>query len=495
MTPDRSVSSSGKTEARITYTLSAQHVYERLPVFLQNAVCSYVGWREARIRFDKVFQRLLAFLMESEKWTAAEIEAYQSEQLRRLIRHAYGTVPYYHDRMKNSGLGPDAVQKRSDLGNLPILTKEDVRYSLERLVSERVEKRSLIHRHTSGTTGKSLQFYSQKSAIAFQWAVWWRHRKRFGIDFSTWHLNFTGKVVAPIAQQGPPFWRWNRPMHQVLVGMQHLTPKKVPALISFLNGNHFELFTGYPSILHAFVLAARECGLDLGARPKLVSTGAENMLEYQRRDILEYTGAVLTDTYGLSEGCGNASHCTEFVYHEDPEFGILECVDPVPLGDGRTRGRIVCTGFANPAFPFIRYDTGDIGIWADPAAACACGRKSPVLLSIEGRVDDYVVTPEGNRIMRFDYIFKDAGNVRESQVVQEQPGEIMVKIVRRPSYNIRDEQSICNEIHNWISPRLGVRFQYVSQIERESNGKFKAVKSLMRQGSPGQSRPEMAHPH
>jgi phenylacetate-CoA ligase len=246
-----------------------------------------------------------------------------------------------------------------------------------------------------------------------------------------------------------------------------------------LNESRFELFTGYPSVVHAFVLAARECGLNLAARPKLVSTGAENMLDYQRRDIAEYTGAVLTDTYGLSEGCGNASHCPELAYHEDFEFGIIECVDPVPLRDGRTKGRIVCTGFANPSFPFIRYDTGDIGIWADPSTACKCGRQSRVLLSIEGRSDDYVVTPEGNRIMRFDYVFKDATTVRESQVVQVKPGEVVVRIVRRPSYSTRDEDFICREIHNWISPHLGVRFEYVDEIERESNGKFKAVKSLM----------------
>jgi phenylacetate-CoA ligase len=353
----------------------------------------------------------------------------------------------------------------------------------------------LIHRHTSGTTGKSLQFYSQKSGIAFQWAVWWRHRKRFGIDFGTWHLNFTGKVVAPIGQRRPPFWRWNRPVHQVLVGMHHLTTAKVTALVSFLNANRFELFTGYPSIVHAFVLAARECGLDLRVRPKVVSTGAENMLDYQQRDISEYTGAILTDTYGLSEGCGNASHCPQFVYHEDPEFGILECVDPVPLGEGRIRGRIVCTGFAHPAFPFIRYDTGDMGIWVDPPAACPCGRKSRVLLGVEGRADDYVVTPEGNRIMRFDYIFKDTPSVRESQIVQEKLGEVVVRILRRPSYSTRDEQSISKEIHHWISPRLEVRFQYVDEIERESNGKFKAVKSLMRQRSLGQSRSGLAHPN
>jgi phenylacetate-CoA ligase len=418
------------------------------------------------------------------------MEAYQSEQLHKLIRHAYESIPYYRRLMKSAGLTPDDIQRREDLTKLPILTKEDVRQNLEELVSERASKQRLIHSHTSGTTGKSLQFYTERSAIPFRWAVWWRHRKRFGIEFGTWHVNFTGKVVAPPGQTRPPYWRWNGPMHQVVVGMQHLTPAKVPALVSFLNDHHFELFTGYPSIVHAFVLAAREAGVELSSPPKFVATGAENMLDYQRCDIVGYTGAILTDQYGLSEACGNASHCPEFVYHEDFEFGVVECVDPVPLGDGRTKGRIVCTGFADYAFPFIRYDTGDIGIWADPAKACPCGRQSRVLTSIEGRNDDYVVTPEGNRIMRFDYIFKDTTNIRESQIVQEKPGEIIVKIVRRPSYTARDEEYITRQVHHWISSRLGVRFEYVDEIERGSNGKFRAVMSLMRQGQIGRDSQE-----
>jgi phenylacetate-CoA ligase len=101
------------------------------------------------------------------------------------------------------------------------------------------------------------------------------------------------------------------------------------------------------------------------------------------------------------------------------------------------------------------------------------------LLRIEGREDDYVVTPEGARIMRFDYVFKDALNVKEVQIVQEQLGEVTVRLVRRPGYSTKDEVEISREIQRWISPRLIVRFEYVQEIEREHNGKFRAVLSRL----------------
>ena len=101
------------------------------------------------------------------------------------------------------------------------------------------------------------------------------------------------------------------------------------------------------------------------------------------------------------------------------------------------------------------------------------------MLRIDGRKDDYAITSEGARIMRFDYVFKNATNLKEVQIVQEQVGEIIVRAVPRQSYTSKDELEIINEIHRWISPTLKARFEYVDEIEREANGKFRAVVSRL----------------
>jgi len=455
----------------------ADRIYPRLPVWAQNAACGIYGLREGRVRFGRGFRRRLDWLTETEGWSAADIAAYQDEQVRALVKHAYASVPFYRERMRGLGLTPDDVRGRKDLPKLPVLTKEEVRGSTRRLLAERADARHLVHRHTSGTTGKALDFYSSRESIAFQWAVWWRHRRRFGVEPGALSANFTGKLVVPMEQRRPPYWRWNRPMNQALLNMQHVTPDKVADIAAFLDRHPFRFYTGYPSIIHAVAATALEAGVALRRGPALVITGAENVLDFQRRDIAAWTGARLTDQYGFSEGCGNASHCTELRYHEDWEFGVLECVDPEPLGDGRVRGRVVCTGFACPEFPFIRYEVGDTAVWAAPGDRCACGRHSAVLERIEGRMDDYVVTPEGGRIMRFDYLFKATTSVRESQVVQHRPGAITLRLVRRPDYAARDEAAIAREVARWISPTLQVEFEYVDEIPRERNGKFRAVLS------------------
>jgi phenylacetate-CoA ligase len=464
----------------IVHESVAEHVYPRLPVFLQNAACWYYGTKESQQRFGKLFDQHLNTLLESEKWSASEIEAYQDEKLRGLIRYAYENVPYYRQRWQSLRIAPADIQSRADLPKLPVLTKEDVVRNREQLLSRAVSRKELAFRHTSGTTGKALHFYVSKESIAFQWAVWWRHRLRFGLQPGSWHANFTGKRVVPLVQQSPPYWRWNRPMRQALINMHHITPAKIGSIVEFLNSNRFEFYSGYPSIIHALATTAREAGLALTSRPRVVATGAENMLDFQRRDITEFTGAILTDQYGCSEGCGNASHCPEFAYHEDFELGILEAQERAAGDPAKT---ILCTGFASEVFPFIRYEVGDTAVWGSEAKSCLCGRHSRTLSHIEGRKDDHVVTPEGARIMRFDYIFKDIVNVKEAQVVQQCLGEVTVRVVRRTTYDLKDEDKIRTEFGRWSSAALKVNFQYVNEIERERNGKFRAVVSNLKRSA------------
>jgi phenylacetate-CoA ligase len=455
-----------------------ESIYRRLPIPLQQVACSLQGLSKARVRRGPYFTRKLEELSVSEWWTRGEIAAYQDERLRGLVRHAYENVPFYRERMRELHLVPNDIRERADLPKLPLLTKEDVRRHGDRLIADGAARRRLLPGFTGGTTGTALRFFSSPEAVAFQWAVWWRHRRRFGLSPEDWHANFTGKPVVPLGQARPPYWRWNVPMRQLLFGMQHLTAEKAPALLDCLAQHRFPFWSGYPSIIHAFVRAAAEIGATIPSPPRVVVTGAETLLAHQRHDIRKATGATLTDQYGLAEGCGNASQCTAGAYHEDFEFGILECIDGVPA-EGGVRGRIVCTGLADLDFPFLRYDAGDLALFRNPDSACSCGRHSAMLGAIEGRADDAILTPEGLHISAFDYIFDDTPRVKECQIVQERPGAITVRVVRRPTYAQADEDFIRAEIARWISPSLETRFEYPTEIEREPSGKFRAVKSLL----------------
>lgn len=460
--------------------MDLEHLYQRLPVPMQNMACSYYGLQERSVRLGSHFDKYYGSLLASEAASRSEIDAYQDEQVARLAAHAYQTVPYYRRVFDERGLRPSDVVTVRDLRKLPILHKEDVVQHRDELISSGYSKTNLRAAKTSGTTGTALSFVTTREAVAFQWAVWWRHRARFGVQPLTWHLNFTGKPVVPIQQSRPPYWRWNWPMRQGLVSMQHLTLEKVSHIASFAGSHDFRYYSGYPSVVHRFVELASELEIEMVRKPTHVFLGAENVQDYQRTAIEKLTGAKVTDQYGFAEGCGNASRCEHGLYHEDWEFGVLECFDGSEVAGGGRRGRILATGFANYAFPFLRYEVGDTAVWAEPSERCRCGRASTVLTSVDGRNEDYVVTPEGTHVMRFDYLFKNARGVRQAQVVQRDPGSIIVRYVPRSSVSLTDFDEIREHVRTYISPTLQVEFEEVREIPVGTSGKFRPVVSELR---------------
>jgi phenylacetate-CoA ligase len=455
----------------------AYELYRRTPVSVQNMLCSYYGWREKRSRYGKTFDRLLEWLEGTQFWSEADIKAYQDENVAKLVRYAYDNVPYYRAVMTDRKLRPSDIQGVVDLPKLPVLTKQNVRENFERLKTTGPDRKSLITSHTGGTTGTALSFCVAPQSFPFRWAVWWRHRARFGMRPGMPHVNFTGKRAVPNEQTKPPYWRYNAPFRQTVVSMHHITPEKVPYIAEHVSSLDVPFFSGYPSVIHSFALMCLDQGIALQHRPRFVFTGAENVMANQRAGIYAFTGASITDQYGFSEACGNASQCSELAYHEDFEFGLLENCGPLIQGGGT--GGILATGFTSYGFPFIRYAVGDTGTWASADYRCACGRASRVLSRIEGRADDVVITPEGQRIMRFDYLFKGTANVAEAQVLQEALGALKLRIVKRPGYSVKDENELRRLVSEWISPKLEVEFEYLREIPRAANGKFRAVISTI----------------
>ena len=145
--------------------------------------------------------------------------------------------------------------------------------------------------------------------------------------------------------------------------------------------------------------------------------------------------------------------------------------------DEFVRGPLIVTGLAHHATPLIRYRIGDVGTRSKKP--CPCGRPGDAFLDIDGRIEDFVVTPEGRWIGRLDHIFKDQLDVREAQILQQDPGAIEVRVVPRDSYDDESEQGLLGEIRSRLGDTIRVDIVRVREIPREPNGKFRAVKSTV----------------
>jgi phenylacetate-CoA ligase len=174
-----------------------------------------------------------------------------------------------------------------------------------------------------------------------------------------------------------------------------------------------------------------------------------------------------------------ASECSHETLHLWPEAGILEILrdDADEAAPDGVAGRVVGTGLLNPDMPLVRYEVGDRAARLPTASRCPCGRSLPRLASVEGRLDDMVVTPDGARVGRLDPVFKEDLAVREAQIVQERIDLLRVRVVPAPGWSARDRDIIIERIRDRVGRRMEVCVEEVPCLERTPAGKLRAVVS------------------
>lgn len=262
-------------------------------------------------------------------------------------------------------------------------------------------------------------------------------------------------------------------MHQTYVSVHHLTRPNMDALVRYLQKRKVKYYSGYPSALYLLATYLLDNGIRLNYPPELVVTGAETVLPHQRRVIEQAMNTQLTDQYGASESCGNISECPLHSYHVDMEFGAVEFLsDPGLPPDVR---RMICTGFHNPVMPLIRYDIGDLATVTDQP--CDCKLQLPRVLKIDGRIESYVITPDDRQLGRLDFLFKGSHHILEAQLIQRTVDRLLVKVVKSSGYDQADERELLGQIRHYLGDVIEVDIEYVDEIPREANGKFRQIVS------------------
>jgi phenylacetate-CoA ligase len=450
-------------------------LYARLPIAAQNLACTWAGYRRARARFTPYFHRTLDAW---ERTGGAPVEALwtlQSERLRRLLDRCRQHVPHYRD-LSPAPAAPDPVEAITRaLAAIPPLEKADYAARPQDFVARDIPRRRLLQSKTSGTTGTALPLWYTPEALAEEYATVWRLRRACGVALRDPHLSFGGQIIVPFGQRRPPYWRINAHGRQTLFSLYHMAPANLPAYADAIHATPARYVQGYPSSLHLIGRAMLEMGRPLPPeRLAAVFTSSESLLAFQRDTIEKAFGAPVRDRYGTSEFVVSMTACPEGRLHVDMEFCIVE-VEAVEETDDWIRGPLLVTGLGNDAVAFLRYRIGDVGTRLK--RPCSCGRPGDVFSDVDGRIEDYVMTPDGRLVGRLDHIFKAQLDVAEAQILQETKEAIEVRVVPRAGWSESSARSLLKEIRDRLGEQIGVELRLVDAIARESNGKFRAVKS------------------
>jgi len=406
------------------------------------------------------------------------IVAYQNEKLRSLIDYAYNNIRYYRILFESANIKPADIKCSDDLSLIPVTTSQDYRIrSVDEIVSRKVNQLKMVQRHTSGTTGRP--FVIRRTKLEDHLINFFRIRAHriLGARFN----DITASVgfVSSSHRKDNLVGR----IRQVL-GINRKFRidclDSASEIIRNINKIKPDILSGFPG---ALAYAAQNIGDgEITRYPRLVITGGESLTPDRRKSIEDGFKRKVYDIYGSHEFNLIAWQCKKtgdyHVCDDNVIFEVLKSGKPVKPGE---KGEAVLTGLHSYGMPFIRYKLGDIVTRG--ARQCLCGMPFSTISSINGRLNDYFVMPDGQLIHPDKIIVpimeNESGWFDQYQLVQVKKNLVVLKI--HPFF--QPDTSQLNHVEKLARAVLPecVKFdiELVEELKLETTGKFRYCKSLV----------------
>jgi len=394
------------------------------------------------------------------------------DRLRKLLQHASTQSPFYEERFRMVGLSAGDINNLYDLQKIPLLTKDDIRANRDRIIASNFTKEQLVPRKTSGSTGVSLDYFVDDASMQWKRAVTMTYDRWAG-----WNI---GERVGAIWGNPQSTTSWRARLRNLLLERYtyldtlkmneeemlgfYKTLRKIPPAILF----------GHAHSLYLFARFMHQKGLS-GIRPSGIISTCMVLHDFERQEIEDVFGCRVTNRYGCEEVSLIACECQDASMHLNCDSLIVEFIrDGKPVSPGEP-GAIVVTDLTNFGMPFIRYKVGDVGV-PSIKSSCACGCTYPIMETLEGRVADYVVTPDGNYISGISLTENFAMHlpgVKQMQIIQEQVDFLVFRIVKGELFTEQTEQAVDRIASDRFGRQMHWQIEYVDSIQSERSGKYR----------------------
>jgi phenylacetate-CoA ligase len=419
-----------------------------------------------RIRFMQIIGNLVE-LENNLSMSQNEIFEYQTTKLRKLIQHAYTTVPFYRHLFDKYKIDPDDIQTVADLTKVPVIDKSVLRkFPVKNRISTAVSKQSLKQLYTGGSTGQPFSIYVTGEELDMIVAHKWRFYFEHG-------CNFFDKEALVEGIHGTVRKGWlNRLGLARRVEVPHglLIQDQLKVILN----ERSDVYRGYPSRLHLIAKYAEENHIDI-KQPKAIFSDSETLLPYMRNSIEKAFRVKVTNIYDSFEFGYTAWECREHSgLHINCDSQIVQIMkNDIEVEDGN-RGEIVVTNLDGYAMPLIRYNTKDVG--RKLKGKCVCGIDFPMLATVEGREWDFLFSPSGEKISPLvitGFIAIQKG-VIEYRVTQKKKEEIDIEIVVSKNYNYNTDSLIKRYFENQYHFKE-IKISHPQSLKKTPSGKFRSV--------------------
>jgi phenylacetate-CoA ligase len=399
---------------------------------------------------------------------------FQARQLRALIRHAYGRVPYYRRLFDRAGLNPNDIRTLEDLQRVPISEKIDFKELPEsEVIARGTDPRRIVKYHTSGSTGVPMTVRCTGFESRLLQAFRMRAMMQLGLR-ATDRRSFV--VTVKSSDQPGIFERCG-----LFRGRRTNAAWPQERIVAHLREWKPHVIRGYPSVLSS--LAAQLTDDDrTEIHPRFIATDSEDLTPHMRQQIEQGFGVPVFDFYDCWEANLLAFQCsTGRQYHVMDAAAIVEVLhDGRPAAPGEN-GDVVITPLHSWAAPLIRYRIGDL-VERGPDQ-CPCGAANSCIAQVQGRVQDQLTVADGRHLHPqrvATWIYPLLPLLRRYQVVQEELDRIVVRLQPVSTGPLDPEQieTMKQNMMRDLGDSFLVDIELVENIPSEPSGKFRTFRGL-----------------
>jgi phenylacetate-CoA ligase len=403
------------------------------------------------------------FLKATPFYSRDQMRDWQCERLKRLVRHAYENVPFYHDLYRGVSFHPDDLHSWDDFHRLPSVTKEQVIANFpDRMLAKGYKLDDLVVSRSSGSSGKVLDIaYDSRAMVLYTLAG--LRLYGMGFPYRPWHRQLY-------------IYTSRYPLNSLfglypLDFLSTLTP--IPEIIAQLKSRKPDLLVCYPSHLKQIDQELSEADLTQ-IHLRCISVNSEMSTQAERDYLSKRFRCPVLDEYSSEELTRIAAQCRSGVYHIFEDINYLE-VRPEPNREDGL-GVLIGTNLHNYAMPMIRYEQNDLGRIED--TACACGWKFRALVDLQGRKNDSFILPSGRTISSgflldatYEVLLTYRTAVKDFCLIQQSRDQIVLEVVTGGGWNAETSSAIKRRFETFFEPGVCFNVSVVEICSKTKSGK------------------------
>lgn len=394
---------------------------------------------------------------------------YQFTKLNNTLKIAKN-IPYYRE----ADINLDKLTY-NEFCKLPILTKDVIRKSTDKLINNNYTSKNSIKKNSSGgSTGEPVVFYQTKEQGVAGAANYY-----YALSLNK--VNIYGKSV--------DLWGAERDMHnssirfnwksfllnKVTLNTFILSEKIIEEYIRNLNKIKPHFIKAYVHSIFDIANYINQNNIAINFTPIIHCTTGPLYPEMRKEISKAFNNAYVYSFYGSREVSAIATEVKGksgmYVLYDNVFVEILdEDNNPVKKGE---EGEIVITTLNNEYMPLIRYKIGDRAVKGDDLKF-----GTLKLNKVTGRTLGVIYKKDGTKIdgQFFTTLFFHNKSIKSFQLIQEDINLLNLNVVKSDSFEENELNKIIERIHKEVGD-VNIKINYVKKINLTSTGKIMYVYS------------------